>query len=617
MNNLTPEEREIGRDNYYSAVTEHDRISRRSFLATTAAAGVAGVGVGGMYFGYGKPDRPVRVCVIGTGDQGSVLMGAINPDFVEVKSICDIRPSSVHRAFHGDWATPNTIKVRPGLMSVYGWQSRDEAERYVKVFQDYKEAVHDPDIEAVIIATPLFLHAPIAVEAMRAGKHVLCEKLMAHSIAECKLMARTAAETNTFLSIGHQRHYSILYDNAVNLIKWGLLGELHHIRAQWHRNNRPGNDSWITPIPGGPKYANGQPLLNEDKKPIDTIKRQLDSFVDRYQSKDVSKDDVKRLYNQIAQWQAWDADKTVQAEQWGYQKLDAGQFYPDRPRTALEELVRWRVWDRTGGGLMAELGSHQLDAASIFISALAGDPNKHVHPLSVHAIGGRHTAPKDRDAADHVYCTFDFPGPGYDYNFDVGYKDQVNQYPPKTGIPSYETDPNKKIVVTYSSINGNGYGGYGEVVMGTKSTLVLDREKEVMLYPIQGTSYKSRVKTKKGGQPIIDTSASGDAAPAKTAEGYGPVSRGYREEIEHWAWCIQQGDPRNQPRCNGPVALADAVLALTARQAIQNSQKPGGHGFIQFKPEWFDVNEEAVPEADNAEATKLAWSQARKNCNLS
>ena len=153
--------------------------------------------------------------------------------------------------------------------------------------------------------------------------------------------------------------------------------------------------------------------------------------------------------------------------------------------------------------------------------------------------------------------------------------------------------------------------------MGTKSTLVLDREKEVMLYPIQGTSYKSRVKTNKGGQPIIDTSASGDAAPAKTAEGYGPVSRGYREEIEHWAWCIQQGDPRNQPRCNGPVALADAVLALTARQAIQNSQKPGGHGFIQFKPEWFDVNEEAVPEADNAEATKLAWSQARKNCNLS
>ena len=125
MNNLTPEEREIGRDNYYSAVTSHDQMSRRGFLATSAAAGVAGVGIGGMYFGYGKPDRPVRVCVIGTGDEGNVLMGAINPDFVEVKSICDIRPSSVHRAFHGDWSTPNTLKARPGLMSVYGW--KDEA----------------------------------------------------------------------------------------------------------------------------------------------------------------------------------------------------------------------------------------------------------------------------------------------------------------------------------------------------------------------------------------------------------------------------------------------------------------------------------------------------------
>ena len=71
---------------------------------------------------------------------------------------------------------------------------------------------------------------------MQQGKHVLCEKLMAHNVAQCKLMTRTANETDSFLSVGHQRHYSILYDNAVNLIRWGLLGEIHHIRAQWHRN---------------------------------------------------------------------------------------------------------------------------------------------------------------------------------------------------------------------------------------------------------------------------------------------------------------------------------------------------------------------------------------------
>ena len=250
---------------------------------------------------------------------------------------------------------------------------------------------------------------------------------------------------------------------------------------------------------------------------------------------------------------------------------------------------------------MAELGSHQLDASSIFISALSREKGKKVHPLNVHAVGGRHLFPVDRDADDHVYCMFEFPGQGYDYSFDVGFRDTVNSYPGKqNGIPSYKQDSDKKIVVSYSSINGNGFGGYGEVVMGTKATMVLDREKEVMLYPLAGTSAKAGVK-KKGSGVVLDTSASGDAAPAKTAEGYGPVSRGYREQIEHWAWCINQGDIGNQPRCNGEVGLADAVIALTAKKAIQNSRKPDKNGYINFQPSWFDVDSDDVPEAENAE----------------
>lgn len=603
MINLTPEERETGRDNYYGAVTAYDDINRRDFLVKTiAAGGVAAAGVGAMYFGYQRPNRPINVAVIGTGDEGGVLIGALNPNYVRVKAICDIRPSSIHRAFHGDWSTPNTIKVRPGLMNVYGWKTEDEARRNVDIYYDWKELVKDPDIEAVIIATPLFLHAPMAIGAMAAGKHVLCEKLMAHNVAQCKLMCRAAEETKSFLSIGHQRHYSILYDNAVNLMRWGLLGEIHHIRAQWHRNNRPGKDTWALPIPGG-EMAHG--------KKTDQIKKQLDSFLRAFEDSSTSSKDRARLRQQIAQWTQWDADKTVQAAKYGY--LDDNSVYSDRTRSALEELVRWRLWDRTGGGLMAELGSHQLDASSIFISALSREKGKHVHPLTVHAVGGRHLFPMDRDADDHVYCTFEFPGQGYDYDFDVGYKDTVNRYPdPQSGVPSYSQDSQKKVVVTYSSINGNGFGGYGEVVLGTKATLVLDREKEVMLYPIAGTSYKAGVK-KKGGAAVLDTSASGDAAPAKTAEGGGPVSRGYKEEIEHWAWCISQGDYGNQPRCNGPVALADAVIALTAKQAIKNSNSKGGHGFIQFEDSWFDFKSDDVPEATGIEDAKKMFAIEKQN----
>ncbi len=610
MINLTPEEREIGRDNYYGAVTSYEEINRRDFLVKSiAAGGVAAAGVGAMYFGYQRPNRPVRVTIIGTGDEGGVLIGALNPNYVEVKSICDIRPSSIHRAFHGDWATPNSIKVRPGLMSVYGWESEDEARQNVKIYNDWKDAVSDPDIEGVIIATPLFLHAAISIAAMEKGKHVLCEKLMAHNVAQCKLMCRAANETNSFLSVGHQRHYSILYDNAVNLIRWGLLGEIHHIRAQWHRNNLPGKDTWALPIPGGEVDAAGG-------KRIDQIKKQLNALMKALNDPSSSSNDRLRLQKQVAQWTQWDADKTVRAENHGYIE-DRTIYRGDRTRTALEELVRWRLWDRTGGGLMAELGSHQLDAASIFISALSQEKGKHVHPLTVHAIGGRHLFPKDRDADDHVYCAFEFPGQGYDYDFDVGYKDNVNQYPdPQTGVPSFEENSNKKVVVTYSSINGNGFGGYGEVVLGTKATLVLDREKEAMLYPLAGTSYKAGVK-KKGGGAVLDTSASGDAAPAKAAEGGGPVSRGYREEIEHWAWCISSGDYGNQPRCNGPVALADAVIALTAKQAIQNSGQQGGHGFIQFENGWFDFETDDVPETSGIEEAKQMFAQEKKNLGLS
>ncbi len=606
---LSDEEREIGRDNYYSAVTAHDNIHRRDFLVRSiAAGGAATAGIGAMYFGYQQPSRPVRVSVIGTGDEGNVLIGAFNPDYIEVKSICDIRPSSVHRAFHGDWATANTLYARPGLMSVYGWKTESEARRNVKVLGNWRDAIADPEIDAVIIGLPLHLHAEVAIAAMKQGKHVLCEKLMAHNVSQCKLMARASEQTQRFLAIGHQRHYSILYDNAVNLIRWGLLGEIHHIRAQWHRNNRPGSDTWAPPIPGGEYRIN-------DGVMIDRIADQLSKFQRAYARSD-SSEARARLAQQIAQWEQWDADKAVNAAAHGYLD-DTGILGGGRTRSALEELVRWRLWDRTGGGLMAELGSHQLDAAGIFISALSREQGRHVHPLTVTATGGRHLFPHDREAEDHVYCMFEFPGPGYDYRFDVGYKDIVNDYPdPTTGVPSYDADPNKKIVVSYSSINGNGFGGYGEVVMGTKATLVLDREKEVMLYPLSGSWAKAGVK-EKGDSVVLDTSASGDSAPAKTAEGSGPVSRGYREEIEHWAWCIRTGDWQNQPRCNGKVALGDAVIALTAKQAIKNSRTPAiRHGYIKFQESWFDPETDDVPEASTIAEQQQIMRREKKNLGL-
>src|SRR5205085_8956473 len=92
---------------------------------------------------------------------------------------------------------------------------------------------------------------------------------------------------------------------------------------------------------------------------------------------------------------------------------------------SMEELVRWRLYHRTGGGLMAELGSHQLDACSIFLGK--------VHPLAVTGVGGKLFYHDDREVDDHVFVTFEFPG------------------------KHYAQDKNDVVVVTYSSINTNSF----------------------------------------------------------------------------------------------------------------------------------------------------------------
>lgn len=597
MQALTPEQKQTGKDNFNEAVG----VTRRDFVKGVASAGVvSGAGLGAMYFGYGKVENPVRVGVIGVGDEGNVLLGGCTPEYVQVTAIADIRPSSIHRAFHGDWASDAALDARPGLIKQYGYSSEKEARKAVKVYDQsnggMQALLDDKDIEAVIIALPLFLHAPIAIQAMKRGKHVLTEKLMAHNVAQCKAMARAAQELTDskgnplHLATGHQRHYSVLYDNAVHLLRMGLLGQLHHIRAQWHRGNLPGNDSWQMPLPGGETTkVNGKTLkVNRIADDLARFQRALDS--------ETNPQKIMQLQKKVEQWVQWDADKAINAAEHGYEEMKLGD---GSLRSAMEELCRWRLWERTGGGLMAELGSHQLDASTIFCSALRQDGKK-AHPLTVHAVGGRHIFPMDRDAEDHVYCMYEFPGPAYDPNFDVGYYSEAQNYPPKgKGIPSHDQDPNKKIVVTYSTINGNGFGGYGEVVMGTKGTLVLDREKEIMLYKDSNTSAKVSVKEDKEGYSL-DTQASGNytaASVAKAATGE-DVSRGYTEEIEHWAWCIRNPDPENKPRCYPEVAMADAVIALSTNVAMAKGARGEG-GYLTFKDSWFDRDNDETPDGSD------------------
>ena len=558
-------------------MTQQNQFSRRSFVkGGILAAAVPAVGLGAFYFGYERTlGNPLRVAILGVGDEGSVLLGAINPDYVTVTAIADIRPFNVHRAFHGDVSSPAALKARCGLMSKYEWKTEHEARKHVKVYGDYNELLeNEKDIEAVIIGLPLHLHADASIKAMRAGYHVLCEKLMAHSVGQCKEMARVANEQHKHLAIGHQRHYNILYQEAVDTIKRGVLGDIHYIRGQWHRNNRPGADSWQLPMPESVNKidSQAQKLINDRKR----LQKELESATGR---------EIDAVSKRLAQTQAQINDTiliqggTLQATGDTYQSVkeygyNDAKLFGTYNRSAAEELLRWRLFQRTGGGLMVELGSHQLDAASIFLTAQQQQKDEKfegkVHPLSVLVSANRNLFDNDREVADHVTALVEFPSWDYDAKSKVGRK--------------------RKIAVQYSTINGNGFGGYGEVVYGTDGTLVLLQEATSEIMKSGGaTSVKADAAA-----VALDTQASGPAQAAVSASGAAEVSRGYQEEIEHWAWCIRVNpknkDKKLQPRCKPDVALTDAVIALVTNQAAIKGGK------MNFEENWFKIDSDETPE---------------------
>ena len=208
-------------------MSEPTHLTRREFLKQ-AALGAAAFSFG-ILTARANQQEKVRLGVIGTGAQGqNLLRQLMSLPNAEVVALCDIY-------------APHRI----GALEIAGEKTQ--------AYRDYRALLERRDIEAVVIATPLHLHAPMSIDAMRAGKHVFCEKAIAYSLEEARAMARTARETGRILQIGHQRHYNPIYEQAYRLIQEGAIGRITHVRALWHRNG-----SWRRPVPD-PKFER---LLN-------------------------------------------------------------------------------------------------------------------------------------------------------------------------------------------------------------------------------------------------------------------------------------------------------------------------------------------------------------------
>jgi len=201
-------------------------VSRRDLLK--AAGAVTAVAAAIPTVRSAPASDPVRYGMIGTGSRGTYLLKHLKEiDAGRCVALCDIRQEALDRG-------SATIGNNP------------------KTFLNYHDLLAMKDIDAVFVITPLFTHFGITRDVLLAGKHVFCEKCLVFKPEEVHaLRALSGERPKQVLQTGLQRRYSYFYQTVKSMVEKGILGTVHHIHAQWHRNmiNKP-SALW-TMKPGG------------------------------------------------------------------------------------------------------------------------------------------------------------------------------------------------------------------------------------------------------------------------------------------------------------------------------------------------------------------------------
>lgn len=270
------------------------------------------LGSGSLFAQSPSPGRKLRIAGIGIGGMGK---GNLNNMATEdIIALCDV---------DHEYAAPVFAKF-------------PQAKRW----KDFREMLEkQPEIEAVMIATPDHTHAAIALAALKAGKHVYCQKPLTHDISEARLLAAAAAAAKGQVAVmGNQHHSSAGARKVVEWVRAGLIGDVKRIIAWCSLNYRPfGARRWSTLT---------------DRPPAETppVPPTLD-------------------------WNGW---------------LGPAR---ERPYHPTYHPGRWRAWWDFGCGMMGDRGVHTLDAscwaldlaapASIERLSIDGQ-NEFIHPDKAH-----------------------------------------------------------------------------------------------------------------------------------------------------------------------------------------------------------------------------------------
>ena len=131
-------------------------------------------------------------------------------------------------------------------------RAQEQADKYGgKVYDTAEALLADPEIDAVSICAANYAHAELSIQALNAGKHVLCEKPMATTLADCEAMVECAKKNGKFLMIGHNQRLAKAHMEAKRLIDEGLIGDIITFRTSFGHGGpetwsiSPGKNVWF------------------------------------------------------------------------------------------------------------------------------------------------------------------------------------------------------------------------------------------------------------------------------------------------------------------------------------------------------------------------------------
>jgi len=182
-------------------------LDRRDLLLAAASSALLSSGAA-----RAAPERPLGYAIVGLGGYG---LGVIIPQFANCAH------SRLAAVVSGDPAKAHRVAAEHGL-----------PERSIYSYESFDRIRDNPDVDIVYVCLPNSMHAEFVIRAARAGKHVMCEKPMAMSAAECVKMIAACKTANRKLMIGYRCHFEPFNLEAMRLARTGAAGKIRYVRSE-------------------------------------------------------------------------------------------------------------------------------------------------------------------------------------------------------------------------------------------------------------------------------------------------------------------------------------------------------------------------------------------------